>query len=174
VDQDVAGDVAGARQEAGVVPAGGLQAVGDAAHVAELPDLQSGADREFRTAVGQGQSHGGRERTVVGVEVLALVADHHELAGLVGRDQERRAHLPQQHTEVRRVGGPQRPRVLRLGDGRVRVAGLGARILHPTILLNRVHHRPIGSGLRGHAFSPRNFGSSLPCDGSNSGRPAES
>jgi hypothetical protein len=33
------------------------------------------------------------EGAEVGVEVVSLVADHHELAGLVGGDQERRAEL---------------------------------------------------------------------------------
>ncbi len=52
VDQDVAGDVAGARQKAGVVAAGGLQASGDIGNVAELPDLDGGADGEPGTASG--------------------------------------------------------------------------------------------------------------------------
>ena len=63
----------------------------------------------------QGQAHRGLEGAEVGVEVVPLVADHHELAGLVGGDQQRRAELPQQRGEVRRVDGPQRPRVLRRG-----------------------------------------------------------
>jgi hypothetical protein len=94
VDQDVARDVAGAWQEAGVVPAGGLQAAGDAGDVAELPDLKGGADGEPGAAVGQGQAHWRWEGAVVGVEVVGLVADHHQLAGLVSGDQKRRAQLP--------------------------------------------------------------------------------
>ncbi len=48
-----------------------------------------------RAAVGQGQTHRGLERTVVGVEVVPLVTKHHKLAGLVGGDQERCGQLPQ-------------------------------------------------------------------------------
>jgi len=40
VNQDVAGDMARARQEATIVRAGGIQAAGDVAVVAELPDLR--------------------------------------------------------------------------------------------------------------------------------------
>ena len=48
----------------------------------------------------------------MGVEVVPLVADHHELAGLVGGDQERRAELPQERGEVRRVDGLEWCRIL--------------------------------------------------------------
>ena len=55
----------------------------------------------------EGHAHRGLEDAEVGVEVVPLVADHHELAGLVGGDQQRRAELPQERGEVRRVDGPQ-------------------------------------------------------------------
>ena len=74
-------------------------------------------------AVGQGQAHRGLEGAVVGVEVVALVADHHELAGLVGGDQQRDAPLAEQAGEVRRVGGAER---LGGGDGDGR-GGVGVR-----------------------------------------------
>ena len=153
VDQDVAGDVAGARQVAGVVRAGGLQAAGDVGDVAELPDLDGGADGEPGAAVGQGQAHRGLERAVVGVEAAPLVADHHELAGLIGGDQQRRAELPQQGGEVRRMCGAQRSRVLRSGEGRIRPwAGRGIwraheRMIAP-VLLGRVR-RQAGVGTLG-------------------------
>ena len=88
VNEDVAGDVAGARQKAGVVPAGGFQAAGDVGDVAELPDLNGGAHGELGAAVGKSQAHRGLERAVVRVEVVPLVADHNQFAGLVGGDQQ--------------------------------------------------------------------------------------
>ena len=66
------------------------------------------------------------EGAEVGVEVVPLVADHHQLAGLVGGDQQRRAELPQQRREVRRVDGPQRRRVFRLGRLEIQ-RGFGGR-----------------------------------------------
>ena len=123
VDLDVARDVAGAGQEAGVVPAGRVEPGGDGRDVDELPDLDRGADGE-PVAV-EGQAHRGLEGAEVGVEVVPLVADHHELAGLVGGDQQRRAELPQQRGEVRRVDGPQRRRVLRLGAAGSSVGAAG-------------------------------------------------
>ena len=113
MDLDVARDVAGAGQEAGVVPAGRVELGGHGRDVDELPDLDLGADGQ--PVAGQGHAHRRLEGAEVGVEVVPLVADHHELAGLVGGDQERRAELPQERGEVRRVDGPQRRRVLRLG-----------------------------------------------------------
>ena len=73
----------------------------------------------------------------MGVEVVALVADHHELAGLVGGDQQRRAELPQQRGEVRRVGGLQRAGVFRLGE-----AGPGVGLSGAPGVLKR--SRPFG------------------------------
>ena len=87
VDLDVAGDVASAGQEAGVVAARRLELGRDGRDVAKLPDLHRGADRQA-VAV-EGQPHGCRKAAEVGVEVVTLTADHHKLAGLIGRDQER-------------------------------------------------------------------------------------
>ena len=106
MDLDVARDVAGSRQEAGVVPAGGLEPGGDGRDVDILPDLDRGADGQAVT--GQGHAHGGLEDAEVGVEVVPFVADQDQLAGLIGGDQERTAELPQQGGEVRRVDGAQR------------------------------------------------------------------
>ena len=117
VDLDVARDVAGAGQEAGVVPAGRVELGGHGRDVDEFPDLDLGADGQ--PVAGQGHAHRRLEAAEVGVEVVPLVADHHELAGLVGGDQQRRAELPQQRGEVRRVDGPQRRRVFRLGGFKV-------------------------------------------------------
>src|SRR5207253_925393 len=75
------------------------------------------------------QTHRSLERAVVGVEVVALVADHHELAGLVGGDQQRRAQLPQQRGEIRGVGGPQRPGIFHLGGSRGRRRAGGCTLL---------------------------------------------
>ena len=120
-----------AGQEAGVVPAGRVELGGDGRDVDELPDLDRGADGQ--PAAVEGQAHRGLEGAEVGVEVVPLVADHHELAGLVGGDQQRRAELPQQRGEVRRVDGPQRRRVFRLGAvgvRRRRVPGIFGRHQH--------------------------------------------
>jgi hypothetical protein len=113
---DVARDVAGAGQEAGVVPARRLELGGDGRDVDILPDLDRGADGE--PAAVEGQAHGRLEGAEVGIEVVPLVADQHQLAGLVGGHQQRGAEPAQEAGEVRRVDGPQRGRVLRLvADG---------------------------------------------------------
>jgi hypothetical protein len=123
VDLDVAGDVARPRQEAGVVPAGRFELGGHGRDVGEFPDLDPGADGQPVT--GQGHAHRRREAAEVGVEVIPLIANQHEPARLVSRDQERRAELPQQRREVAGVDGAQglgvycggRP----IGRGRVEV-----------------------------------------------------
>ena len=123
---DVAGDVAGAGQEAGVVAPRRVDPGRDGRDVDVLPDLDRRADGE--PAAVEGQAHRGLEAPEVGVEVVPLVADHHQLAGLVGRHQQRGAELPQQAGEVRRVDGPQRLRLRRPGPGRI---GVPERLRRP-------------------------------------------
>ena len=53
------------------------------------------------------QAHRRLERAEVGVEVVPLVADHHQLARLVGGDQQRGPQAAEQRREVGRVHGPQ-------------------------------------------------------------------
>ena len=72
------------RKQASCRPGGSSLAV-DGRDVDELPDLDLGADGQ--PVAGQGHAHRGLEGAEVGVEVVPLVADHHELAGLVGGDQ---------------------------------------------------------------------------------------
>jgi hypothetical protein len=117
MDLDVARDVAGARQEAGVVSPGRFELGGHGRDVDEFPDLDLGADGQPVT--GQSHAHRRLEAAEVGVEMVPLVADQHELSGLVGGDQQRRAELPQKRGEVRRVHGPQRRRGFGLGEFRV-------------------------------------------------------
>jgi hypothetical protein len=117
MDLDVARDVAGAGQIAAVVPARRVELGYHGRDVDELPDLDVGADGQ--PVAGQGHAHRGLEGAEVGVEVVPLVADHHQLAGLVGGDHERRAKLPQERGEVRSVDRPQRRRVFRLGAARL-------------------------------------------------------
>ncbi len=112
MDLNVAGDVAGAGQEAGVAPTGRVEPGCNSRNVDELPDLDLGADGQ--PVAGYSHAHRCLEGAEVGVEVIPLVADQHELAGLVGGDQERRTKLPQERGEVRRVDGPQQRRSLRL------------------------------------------------------------
>ena len=129
MDLDVARDVAGAGQEAGVVPAERVELGGDGRDVDELPDLDLGA--EGQPVAGQGHAHRGLEGAEVRVEVVPLIPDQHELAGLVGGDQERRAELPQQRGEVGRVDRPQGGRILHLGAVKVqRRCGGGTRCRH--------------------------------------------
>ena len=71
---DVARDVAGAGQEAGVVPAGRVELGGDGRYVDILPDLHLGADGQPIAC--QGHAHRGLKRAKVGVEVVPFVADH--------------------------------------------------------------------------------------------------
>ena len=109
VDLDVPRDVAGSGQEAGVVPAARFELPGDGRDVDELPDLHLRPQRQ-PVAV-QGHAHRGGEGPEMGVQVVALLANHHQLARLVGRHQQRRAELPQQRGEVRRVDRPKRRRI---------------------------------------------------------------
>ena len=106
-------------QEAGVVPAGRLELGRDRRDVDVFPDLHRRADGQ-PIAV-QRQAHRRLERAEVGVEVVPLVADHHQLARLVGRDQERGAQAAEQRREVGRVDGPQRRRCRRR---RLRLSGV--------------------------------------------------
>jgi hypothetical protein len=119
VDLDVAGDVAGAGQEAGVVPARRIELRCYRGHVRELPDLDRRADGQPGAV--EGQAHGGLEAAEVGVEVIPLIPYHHELAGLVGGHQERGAEVPQEAGEIGCVDSPQRlrrPGLDRVGAGR--------------------------------------------------------
>jgi len=87
---DVPRDVTGTRQEAGVVA---VETSSDGRDVHVLPDLDGGADGQ-PVAI-EGHAHRGLERAEVGVEVVALVADDHELAGLIGGDQQSTREFPQ-------------------------------------------------------------------------------
>ena len=62
---------------------GRLQAAGDRRGVVELPDLEARADGQ-PIAV-HGQAHRLAEAAEVRVDALAVGAEHHQLAGLVGR-----------------------------------------------------------------------------------------
>jgi hypothetical protein len=93
MDLDVACHVAGAGQEAGVVPARGVEFGGDGWDVDKFPDLDRCADGQ--PVAGQGHDHRGLEGAEVGIEVVPLIADQHELAGLVRGHHERGRDLPQ-------------------------------------------------------------------------------
>ncbi len=56
----------------------------DGRDVVKLPDLHGRADRQPVTL--KGQTHGSREAAEVRIEVVALFADEHDLAGLIGSD----------------------------------------------------------------------------------------
>ena len=86
MDLDVARDVAGSRQKAGVVPAGRVELGSHGRDVDEFPDLHVGTDGQ--PVARQGHAHRGLEASEVGVEVVPLIADQHELAGLVCGDQQ--------------------------------------------------------------------------------------
>jgi hypothetical protein len=58
----------------------------------------------------KGETHGGLKGSKVRVDVVAVCADDDELAGLVGRDEERYSELPHQGRETRCVNAPQRSR----------------------------------------------------------------
>ena len=144
---DVARDVAGAGQEAGVVPARRFELGCHRGHVHELPDLDRGADGQPGAV--EGQAHRSLEGAEVGVEAVPLVADHHQLAGLVGGHQERGAELAQERGEVRRVHGPKRRRRAGLSGSRwpggsiAGLRGLGRCLGAPAIRdLARQRHHP--------------------------------
>jgi len=106
VDLDVAGAVAQAGQETGVVPAPGLQPSADRRDVVILPDLQGGADGQ--PVAGAGQAHRLAEAAEVRVERSAVGAEHHQLARLVGGDEDRQAQFVEQGGETRGVYAAQR------------------------------------------------------------------
>ena len=76
----------------------------------EFPDLDRGADGQ--PAATARAMPIGAWKARKWVLRCPLVADHHELAGLVGGDQQRNASISQQRGEVRGVDRPQRPGVL--------------------------------------------------------------
>jgi hypothetical protein len=86
VDLHIAGAVGEARQEAGVVFALRLQAAGHGRDVVVLPDLRSGADGE--AVASNGQAHWFAEGAEVGVERVALGAQHDQFTRLVRGNQD--------------------------------------------------------------------------------------
>ena len=156
VDLDVARDVAGAGQEAGVVPAGRVELGRHGRDIDELPDLDLGADGQ--PVAGQGHAHRGLEAAEVGVEVVPLVADHHELAGLVGGDQQRRAELPQKRGEVWRVDRPQRHAFFNRGASVAGVCPLVKTAVDMMAPLGVVHERASGEQKRLGTSSVRGDG----------------
>ena len=104
VDVDVAGDVRVARQETGVVSSRRLEAAADGPQVAILANLQGGADGQAGR-VGR-QAHRPGEVAKVGVDLVTLGSDQDELAGLVGRHDQRNAQPLQQRRERRRMLAP--------------------------------------------------------------------
>ena len=59
---------------------------GHGGDVHKCPDLDLGADGE--AVAGQGHAHRCLEGAEVGIEMVALVGDHHEFPGLAGGDQQ--------------------------------------------------------------------------------------
>ena len=116
VDLNIARDVAGARQEAAIVPLGLVELGGDSGNIDELPDLDLGAYGQ--PATGIGHAHRCLERAEVSVQVVSLVTDHHQLPRLICGDQQRGTEPPQQRREIRCVDGPQRLAVVFLGTSR--------------------------------------------------------
>ena len=108
VNLHVARHVGRARQVAGVVLAGRIELGGDGGHVAKLPHVDGRADRQPPAA--DGHAHRLVERAEVRVDDAAVGADDDELAGLIGRDQQRAAELIEDRREVRRVNAAQRRR----------------------------------------------------------------
>src|SRR5262245_55049449 len=76
--------------------------------------------------------------------MVPLVADQHELAGLIGGDQQRCPQLPQERGEVRRVDGAQ-GRVFLRGKARLRpLAGIcaeRANDMRASVLLARLRRQ---------------------------------
>ena len=73
------------------MPAGGFQLGRHGRDVHVVPDLELGADGQAVAL--KGHAHRSLEDAEVGVEVVPLIANNHELAGLVGGDQERSSEL---------------------------------------------------------------------------------
>ena len=91
VNLHVAGDVAGARQEAGVMLAGRVELAGHGRNVVELQDFQGRADGQPLAVAGQ--AHRLVEAAEVRIDDAPVGPQHHQLAGLVGRHQQGNAQV---------------------------------------------------------------------------------
>ena len=101
VGLDLAGEVGGARQEAGVVAAGRLDAGGEVGGGVQEPDLGAGGDGD---GVGlDGQPHGALEVVVRQRQLARRDADGDDLARLVGGHEQGDAELAQQRRQRVRV-----------------------------------------------------------------------
>ncbi len=129
---------AGARQEAGVVPAGRLDARGDVRGVAQEPDLAAGADGQPLGI--HRQAHGPVERAHQHRQPAPRGPGDQQLVGLVGAHQERRTELLQQCHEAVGLG------VLELDRGR------GRRRSARGALVSGLHRRHGDDG--GHETPP--------------------
>ena len=139
VDLDVAGADRRARQEAGVVAAGRLQAAGHGRGVVVFPDLHARADGQPIPV--HGQAHRLAEAAEVRVEALAVGAEHHQLAGLVGGDQHGDAEFLQDRGEVAGVDAAQRRWVVRCWEWPGSASRTSRSLRAATISL---HPRPPG------------------------------
>ena len=111
MNQDVAGDVAGTGQIAGVVRSLRLQPGRHVGDVAIFPDLDGGSDGQPGAAIGKGQPHRCLEGAKMRVDGAGLLADQHQLSRLIGGHHQRNASLSQQSRQIRGVGRQQRPGV---------------------------------------------------------------
>ena len=98
MNMNIAGDMAGTGQKAGVVAAGRIEPGGHGRYVHEFPDLDLRADRQavFR----QCHTHRSREDAKVRIEMVPLIPDDNQFASLISGDQKRSADLPQNRGEV--------------------------------------------------------------------------
>jgi hypothetical protein len=101
VGLDLAREVGGSRQEAGVVPAGRLDAGGEVGGGVQEPDLGAGGDGE---GVGpDGQPHGALEVVVRQRQLARRDPDGDDLARLVGGHEQGDAELAQQRRQRVRI-----------------------------------------------------------------------
>ena len=100
---DRAGDGRGARQPAPVVAAGGRDRGGELGVVAQRPDLPLAPHRD--PVRSDGDTHGPVEPAEGEGQLPVGHTDGHELAGLIGRDQQRTPGLLEHARETGRCGG---------------------------------------------------------------------
>ena len=88
---NISRDMGGSRQETGVNLSEGFLALPYGGYIAEFGNEPGGPDGQAVPL--QRHSHGGIERTKMGIERLAPRAEHYQFAGLIGGDEYRGAKL---------------------------------------------------------------------------------
>jgi hypothetical protein len=148
VDVDIAGDMRLARQKTRIVFAGGLDFCRYLWDVVKLPELDVRA--QGQTIVLQRHSHRFLEGTEMGIQVFAVGANDDQLAGLIGRHQQRDAKLVKNGGKIERVDAAQRFEWGVVGGGRFRLDRLLLK-LEPGLVAENARQARRDGGCHGNS-----------------------